>query len=151
MSPGNASKYEFLTGKDFLSKKNLLEKAAALKRFEHSPLRKAFEKCKAFVINKQTEVINEKEEERNKLLKTIIRIDKKYRQKVRNALLYLPKEQVEIYVKIAKSSNPEDLEYGKHNFNRYGTTISISIFLTKLLILMRCTKCLMGLTMKSIN
>ena len=54
-------------------------------------------------------------------------------------------------LKMQKSSNPEDLEYGKHNFNRYGTTISISIFLTELLILMRCTKCLMGLTMNSMN
>ena len=84
----------------------MLEKAAALKRFEHSPLRKAFEKFKAFVIKKQTEVINEKEEERNNLLKTIIRIDKKYRQKVRNALLYLPKEQVEKYVENAKKLKP---------------------------------------------
>ena len=35
---GNVSKYEFLTGKDVLVEKNLLEKAAALKRFKYSPL-----------------------------------------------------------------------------------------------------------------
>ena len=38
LSSGNVSKYDFLTGKDVLPKKCLLEKAAALKRFEYSPL-----------------------------------------------------------------------------------------------------------------
>ena len=37
---GNVSKYEFLTGKDVLSKKHLLEKAATMKKFEYSPLGK---------------------------------------------------------------------------------------------------------------
>ena len=37
LSSGNASKYEFLTGKDALPEKELLEKAAAIKRFEYSP------------------------------------------------------------------------------------------------------------------
>ena len=37
---GNVSKYEFLTGKDFLPKKDFLEKAAALKSFEYSLLGK---------------------------------------------------------------------------------------------------------------
>ena len=41
LSSGNVSKYEFLTGKDVLSEKDLLEKAvAALKRFEYLPLGK---------------------------------------------------------------------------------------------------------------
>ena len=44
MSSGNASKYEFLTGKDVLSEKDLLEKAAAIKRFEYSPLDKELKK-----------------------------------------------------------------------------------------------------------
>ena len=39
-SSGNVSKYEFLTGKDALPKKDLLEKAATMKRFEYSPLAK---------------------------------------------------------------------------------------------------------------
>ena len=34
-----------------------------------------------------------------------------------NASLYLPKEQVEKYVQIDKKMKPEDLVYGKHNFN----------------------------------
>ena len=38
LSSGNVSKYEFLTGKDVLPEKELVEKAAALKRFEYSPL-----------------------------------------------------------------------------------------------------------------
>ena len=41
LSSRNVSKYEFLTGKsvkDVLLKKDLLEKAATLKRFEYSPL-----------------------------------------------------------------------------------------------------------------
>ena len=37
-------KYEFLTDKDVLPKKELLEKAAALKRFEYSPLGKDLKK-----------------------------------------------------------------------------------------------------------
>ena len=38
LSLGNVSKYEFLTGKDVLPEKDLLGKAATLKRFEYSPL-----------------------------------------------------------------------------------------------------------------
>ena len=34
----NVSKHEFLTGKDVLPQKDLLEKAATMKRFEYSPL-----------------------------------------------------------------------------------------------------------------
>ena len=37
---GNVSKYEFLTEKNVLAKKELWEKAAAMKRFEYSSLRK---------------------------------------------------------------------------------------------------------------
>ena len=44
LSSGNVSKYEFLTGKNIFSEKDLLEKAAALKRLEYSPFGKAFEK-----------------------------------------------------------------------------------------------------------
>ena len=40
LSSENVSKYEFLTDKDALPGKDLLEKAAALKRFEYSPLGK---------------------------------------------------------------------------------------------------------------
>ena len=51
----------------FYQKKNLLEKATTLKRFEYSPLDKAFEK-QTNVIKKQTEVIIKIEDKRNKLL-----------------------------------------------------------------------------------
>ena len=37
LSLGNVSKYELLTGQDVSPKKDLLEKASALKRFEYSP------------------------------------------------------------------------------------------------------------------
>ena len=37
MSSGNINKYQFITGKDVLPEKDLLERAAALKRFEYSP------------------------------------------------------------------------------------------------------------------
>ena len=50
----------------FHLKKDLLEKAAALKRFENSPLGKAFEK-QTNVIEKQSEIINKKEDKRQKL------------------------------------------------------------------------------------
>ena len=35
ISSGNASKYEFLTGKDALPENDLLDKAATMKRFEN--------------------------------------------------------------------------------------------------------------------
>ena len=35
---GNVNKYELLTGKYILPENGLLEKAATVKRFEHSPL-----------------------------------------------------------------------------------------------------------------
>ena len=38
LSSGNVDKYEFLTGKDVLQEKVLLEKAAAIKKFEYSSL-----------------------------------------------------------------------------------------------------------------
>ena len=40
----NVSKYEFLTGKDGLPEKGLLEKAATVKRLENSPLGSELEK-----------------------------------------------------------------------------------------------------------
>ena len=44
LSSGNVSKYEFLTGKDVLPEKDLLERAAALKKFEYSLLGKESKK-----------------------------------------------------------------------------------------------------------
>ena len=38
LSPGNVSKYEFLTCKYVFPEKALLEKAATIKRFHYSPL-----------------------------------------------------------------------------------------------------------------
>ena len=38
LQSANVSKCEFLTGKDVLPEKNLLEKAATIKRFEYYPL-----------------------------------------------------------------------------------------------------------------
>ena len=40
LSSGNVSKYKFLSSKDVLSEKDLLEKAATIKRLEYSPLGK---------------------------------------------------------------------------------------------------------------
>ena len=37
LSSGNVSKYEFLIGKDVLTEKDLLEKAATMKSLEYSP------------------------------------------------------------------------------------------------------------------
>ena len=44
LSSGNVKKYGFLTCKDVLSEKDLLEKAATFKRFEYSPLGKELKK-----------------------------------------------------------------------------------------------------------
>ena len=43
-SSANITKYEFLTGKDVLPEKDLLEKAATIKRFEYSTLRSELRK-----------------------------------------------------------------------------------------------------------
>ena len=44
LSSGNVSKFEFLTDKDVLPEKDLLEKPPVLKRFEESPLDKELKK-----------------------------------------------------------------------------------------------------------
>ena len=65
-------------------------------------------------------------------MKILIGTDEKNRDKVKNALVYLPKEHVEKYVQIDKRMNPEDLVIAKNNFSRYGTIISfISNVLTE--------------------
>ena len=66
-----------------------------------------------------------------------------------NDLLYMSKEQVETFVEIDKRMKPEDLACIKYNFNRYWT--AENVLTEDLLILIRCIKCLMILTMKSIN
>ena len=79
----------------------MLEKPPTIIRFEYSLLSKAFEK-QANIIEKQTEVINKKEGKRNKLPKTIIGTNEKYRDNAENSLIYLPKKQVENCVEIDK-------------------------------------------------
>ena len=55
-------KYEFGTCKDGLLQKDLLVKAATIKRFKYSPLGEGFKK-QANVIKKQTEAIKKKKTE----------------------------------------------------------------------------------------
>ena len=74
----NVSKYEFLTGKDVLSEKHLLEKAAAIKRFEYSPLGKELKK-QTSVLEKQYQKFNnyfesDKNEENNEKQKKSHRV-----------------------------------------------------------------------------
>ena len=57
LSPGNVSKYEFLTGSDVLPEKDLLQKAVALKRCEYSPLGKEL-KAQTSVAEKQYQGLN---------------------------------------------------------------------------------------------
>ena len=57
LSSVNISKQEFLTGKDVLPEKELLEKPAAIKRFEYSPLGKLVKK-QASVKEKQYQGLN---------------------------------------------------------------------------------------------
>ena len=91
LSSGNVSNYEFLTGTSVFPKKDFLEKAATLKRFEYSQLGKAF-KNRLMLLKSRLIVINKKEDKRNRLLKPIIRTNKNYRDKMENALLHLPKK-----------------------------------------------------------
>ena len=58
LSSWNVSKYKFLTGKDVLSESKLLEKAAAMKRFEYSSLGKEL-KAQTFISNKNIKIVNE--------------------------------------------------------------------------------------------
>ena len=58
---GNVSKYQFLTGKDVLPEKDMLEKAATVKRFEFSTLGSELEKTLPFQKNNikaQTKFMN---------------------------------------------------------------------------------------------
>ena len=55
LSSGNFCKYEFLTDKDVLTEKDLLEKAVALKGFEYSLLGKELKK-QTSVAEKQYKV-----------------------------------------------------------------------------------------------
>ena len=78
LSAGNFSKYEFLTGKDFLSEKDLLEKATTMKRLEYMPLGKESKaqtdiekkQCqgsnKAFICVKDNTNVNESLTEKEK-------------------------------------------------------------------------------------
>ena len=70
-SSGNVSKHEFLTGRDVLTEKGLLEKVAALKRFEYLPLgkelkvqtsaaEKQYEKLEKYFKSSKKEEITEK-------------------------------------------------------------------------------------------
>ena len=60
---GNASKYEFVTGQDALPEKDMLQKAATIKRFEYCPLGKELKK-QTSVAEKQYQKLesNKKEE-----------------------------------------------------------------------------------------
>ena len=66
---GNVSKYEFLTGKDGLPEKGLLEKAATVKRLENSPLGSELEKqtditkCQYKLFKDQINVISNNKED----------------------------------------------------------------------------------------
>ena len=61
MSSGNASKHEFLTGKDVLPEKDLLEKDATMKRFEYSPLGKEL-KAQTDIAKKQYQKLDDTDE-----------------------------------------------------------------------------------------
>ena len=61
LSSGNGSKYEFLTGKDLLPDKDLLEKLAELKRFEYSPLGKEL-KAQNDITKKQYKKLDDTKE-----------------------------------------------------------------------------------------
>ena len=61
LSSGKVSKYGFFTSKDFFPEKALLEKVAALRRFEYSPLGKE--------LKTQTSAAEKQYQELNKIFK----------------------------------------------------------------------------------
>ena len=74
LSSRNVGKYEFSTGKDVLSEKHLLEKAATIKRFEYFLLDSETKK-QATIAEKQYQILskafkpNKKEEDKTKTKK----------------------------------------------------------------------------------
>ena len=68
-SSGNVSKYEFLTGKDVLPEKDFLEKAAAIKIFEYSPLGKEL-KAQTDIAKKQYQKLDDTFKSNKKEVKT---------------------------------------------------------------------------------
>ena len=68
LSSGNVSKYKFLTGKDVLSEKDLLEKATKIKIFENSPLGNKLRKVmlQKNSIKNQTRFLNPIKEKKTK-------------------------------------------------------------------------------------
>ena len=58
LSSGNVRKYEFLIGKDFLPEKDLLEKAATMKRFEYLPLGKELKPQTDIAKKQYQELVN---------------------------------------------------------------------------------------------
>ena len=85
LSSGNVSKYEFLTSKDVLPEKDLLEKAAAIKKFENSPL--------GSELKKQTSAV----EKHYQVLNTLFESDKeKQLVVIKKEPLTIKKEKLEI-------------------------------------------------------
>ena len=72
LSPKNVTKYEFLTDKDVLPEKDLLEKAATLKRYKYSPL--------GSELKKQTSVA----ERQHQRLDNVFESNKKEEDKTKN-------------------------------------------------------------------
>ena len=70
LSSGSVSKYEFLTGKDVLPEKDLLEKAASIKRFEYSPLGKELKKQTSVAEKQYQEFESNKKEKKIKRRRT---------------------------------------------------------------------------------
>ena len=68
LSSGNVSKYKFLTGKDVLSEKDLLEKATKIKIFENSPLGNKLRKVmlQKNSIKNETRFVNPMKEKKTK-------------------------------------------------------------------------------------
>ena len=83
LSSGNISKYKFLTGKDVLPERNLLEKDATLKRFEFSLLGKTL-KAQTDSAKKKYQILN-KTFESDKIIKKKTPTVKKYN---RSNLIY---------------------------------------------------------------
>ena len=72
LSSGNISKYEFLTGKNVLPEKDMLEKAASFKRFEYSPLGKELKKQTSVAEKQYQKFESNKNEEKTKTAKVVL-------------------------------------------------------------------------------
>ena len=130
LSSGNVSKYEFLTGKDVLPKKDLLEKAVTIKRFEYSLLGKELEK-QTSVTEKQYQKFdnvfeaNKNEDDKTKSKKSRTKSNLVYN----NYFTFYKYRNTEAFIKCPLDSKLNNLQEFKNKLELFYQDIKIYLIL----------------------